>query len=357
MKKLAIMFLTTVFLITNFFIPVRAEGGSTNTIVETAKITAINYLAAVNSNEAIICDDGMPIYDFNDEVIGGFFNFTNSSGVNRGYAFVASVNGILKVIEASVENPFTYSLNHERIYYGGPLQYFYKSAGDFYSIIGNEKIIVDNNYITDPVNLYASRSQNMTRVLPYESLTLSGTITKLNQHNNPTSWDSTCVATSLAMIMHYWKDNYFSDILTNGSTTYSGNTLADKIASKIGYKSVDFPSVNSGMPNLLSSTLGNKYSFAMTYWRTVNGNHTLTDNKISEVTSEIYYNRPMLVMVGAEGYTNPSDNILTGTNTLHGLMVIGYRYSNTGGQHYLICVDPWNKNTVEINWDTKNDQS
>lgn len=354
MKKLALMFLTTIFLITNFCFPISAEGTSTNNIVETAKLTAVNYLAAVNSNDAIICDDGIPIYDFNDEAIGGFFNFTNTSGVNSGYAFVASVDGILEVIEASVEDPFAYSLNHERIYYGGPLQYFYKSAGDYYSIVGNQKIIVDNNYITAPVNLYASRSQIMTRALPYETLILSGTITKLDQHNNPNSWNSTCVATSLAMIMHYWKDNHFSDILTNGSTTYTGNTLADKIASKIGYSSVDFPKVDSGMPNLMSSTLGNKYSFAMTYYRSLNNNHTLTDGKISVVTSEIFYNRPLLVMVGADGYRYDSDNILKNTSTLHGLMVIGYRYSNTGGQHYLVCVDPWNKNTVDIKWDTAN---
>ena len=334
-----------------------AEEVDTSDVMIVSQSLVAQYLS-LQPDEEYDVDQGLPVYSLSEELQGAYFNLYQNNVV-CGYAIVYSMNGILKVVEASTDGAFPYNLaGVEKLYYAGPFQYFYKSNEDFYHFETNEKVIIEAEYDEQNINLI--QSANRARYViqgEYYIDNLSGNIYRIDQHDNRSgTGNDSCFATTVAMIMMYWTNTYPNLTTTSQGNFYFANSLSNKIIDYIGHGKTNFSQAVSGMPNVMSF-FGNKNNCTITYWTSELNNYTLNNAHLATARTEISNNRPMQVIVGRDGYRYSSDNILSGS-TLHSLMVIGTKYCYTGSyDSYLTCVDPWNTNTVDIIWDTYNSSS
>lgn len=183
-----------------------------------------------------------------------------------------------------------------------------------------------------------------------ESL-LINSINKIKQPNNQRG----CVPTTAAIIVDYHdrnlgKNNLISD---NEADEEDIMTLRDFFVNKTNALngSVSFGTMKTVLEDYIRSK---GYRPSITYETTENNTGTLTAGDFYTVLAEITYNRPVMVIVGYDGFVGSDNPLSNSRSSLHALTVYGVKENLSGEYHYLKVYDSIDAKTREVIWDTRN---
>lgn len=353
MKKIIIKSIAFVMLISCFFSnTVLAKEIDQNDYVEMAKIIALQYYEEIKGmleNNDLEIIKAKEIYNFDDSLRGFVFLMEDNSG-NQGYINVSSLHGENRVVEASFEYYPEIFKMEDKLYYNGYFAYYVKRGVHFVDETGKEVQISEpepNSTLYEKFNTSNVVSPHVQIQGDFYYYKLTGSMPVILQ-----GVSGKCVPTSVAMLLSYYKaERGFTDLVSSSGTTLRDNYYNRLVSYKGTSGGFDFPDVANTLPSFVASN----YSVSVSYYRSILSNYTLTDSHINTVISNISANKPVLVIVGSDGYANDSDNVIYKQKTLHALVVKAVRARYQGeGDSYLVAVDPVNGRTVDLIWNTEN---
>lgn len=337
--KLSIVFVSCILMLTS----VNAYDED-KTFKNDATYTAENFINASQSHQrsngewdGVTIVDEVKLYDFNDDISGYLYITENLDGSN-GYITVLNNGGKLQTVEASVE-PFPFDLS-SKLYCVSALGYYNKTKNGFLDLRTQEVIHINSFVSNSTYSVATTRASDI-----FQITNLSYSITKIQQPGS-----RGCAPTIAAIIIDYHDRNMGKDnLISDSETIYTvQDTLISTTNALAG--SVDL----SRMKSKLTEYIVDKgYKAFISYETTENENGTLIEEDFYTVLTEICYERPVMVVIGYDGYVN-KNNILNNSSTLHTLAVVGVKESTSGGTHYLKCYDPFDKQIREVIWDTEN---